>query len=396
MQLKPHQEKFAHNYNGKNLIVHEGGTGKTICACVWLRDGRDNDALVICPKRVVKKWEETLTSWGTKATVLSKEQFKKTPLRQYSAIVVDEADEFASPLFVAKLRSQLSTSLYNLIRLYKAPILLLTATPIRSTPWNLHTLLCFSGKYIDYRLWQKEFFVLEKRPFIGKKKDKKIKSSFAYFPKNNWRKRIRVVLEKYADIVLMRNIVDMPVLTEKIINVETPPFVPVSWEDTSNFHDEMRWEQQNKLQAIKEIAKEFRKVLVVVYYREQIEELSKELSKERETFTVYGGVKNQEELLQAAQESDECYLIVQAGLGAGFDADTFSCVIFASMSYSVRDWVQMEWRVTRIHNLHPVIYYYLIGGQCDKQVRDTVMLGKDFVPSKWKEYGTPRLTQKTK
>ncbi len=97
MILKPHQVKYAKDYPDKGLLVHEGGTGKTICACVWLHDGRDKDALVICPKRIVKKWKDTLKDWGTKATVLSKEQFKKEPIHRWSALVVDEADEFASP-----------------------------------------------------------------------------------------------------------------------------------------------------------------------------------------------------------------------------------------------------------------------------------------------------------
>ena len=98
---------------------------------------------------------------------------------------------------------------------------------------------------------------------------------------------------------------------------------------------------------------------------------------------VNGSVKDQETILKQANECDECFLIVQASLGAGFDADSFSCVVFASMSYKARDWVQMKFRVRRIHNLHPVQYYYLIGGECDEAVYDTIMLGKDFLPSEW-------------
>src|SRR3990167_3927394 len=115
MNLLSHQIKYAKGYPDKGLLVHEGGTGKTICAAVWLRDNRDADALVVCPKRVVKKWKETLTVWDTKATVLSKEAFKKAPLREWSARVIDEADEFASPLFT-KGRSQLSEKMYEQIK----------------------------------------------------------------------------------------------------------------------------------------------------------------------------------------------------------------------------------------------------------------------------------------
>lgn len=375
MKLLAHQIKYAQGYSDKAFIVWEGGVGKTIAACVWLHDNRDRDALVICPKRIVEKWKETLIEWDTKATVVSKEQFKKLPIKKWSAIVVDEADDFASPLFT-KGRSQLSESLYSLIKAYDVPVALLTATPIRSTPWNLHTLLCYHGRYIDWKQWRNEFFTLESRPFIKWK---------AWFPKKDWRTRIRPVLEKYTDIVLLHDCVDyLPPFTETIVKTPSGDFKGSSeLHPASRFVEEHIHEQQDKIKHILEIAKEYRKIIVVAYYVEEVERLYKELSCDRQVFMVHGGTKNQEEILKKANTIDECFLVVQASLGVGWDGDTFSCVIFTSMSYKVRDFVQLKYRVRRIHNLHPVVYNYLIGGKCDKKVYDTIKLGKDFVPSEW-------------
>lgn len=378
--LLPHQKKYAKGYKDKAFLVHEGGTGKTICACAWLKDERDDDALVVCPKRVVKKWQETLTEWGTKATVLSKDDFKKHPLKKWSAIVLDEADEFAAPLFVRskKKRSQISTKTYELIRLYNVPTMLLTATPIRSTPWNLHTLLCYLYIYIDHKVFREEYFFLDKAPFL---------QHMAYFPVKDWREKIVTLLEKHADIVLLRECVKyLPPVEEIKIKM---PVIPMTENkelgSSARFIARHKHEQKEKHKEILSIAKDFRKVLVVAYYREQIDELKKHLEKDRQTFVVHGAVKNQEDILkQANEKSDECFLIVQASIGAGFDADTFSCVIFASMSYMVRDFVQMKFRVRRIHNLHPVKYYYLIAGKCDRNVQRVINLGKDFVPSEYK------------
>ena len=374
MLLFKHQEKYAKGYPNKELVVHEGGTGKTICACVWLKDGRDKDALVVCPKRVVEKWHEALTAWGTKATVLSKEQFKKTPLKIWSALVIDEADEFASPLF-GRGRSQLATTLYRLVsKSPSRPILLLTATPIRSTPWNLHTLLVFLGVYIDWKLWRARFFSLERRPFLPRP---------TWLPKKEWRKMIRPTLEKYSDIVLLKDCVgSLPAVKE--VTIKTKPrrkLIEEPWD--VNFYDKHRIEQDNKVDSILEISRSYRKVLVVAYYVEQVEQLEEELSNRRQTFAVHGKTIKQEQVLKEANESDECFLIVQASLGAGFDADSFSCVVFASMSFKARDFVQMKYRVRRIHNLHPVVYYYLIGGICDAKVKQTIELGRDFIPSEW-------------
>lgn len=380
MKLLAHQIKFAQGYSDKGLLVHEGGTGKTVCAAVWLKDGRDSDALVVCPKRIVKKWEKTLKEWGTKATVLSKDEFKKRPLKRWSARVIDEADEFASPLFL-KGRSQLSTKMYEQIKAYPdTPTLELTATPIRSTPWNLHTLLTFLGKYSDWKEWRIRFFDLESRPFVQWK---------AWFKKDDWRIEIVRELEKHADIVLLKDCVsDLPPIEEEIVSLKSKPYKrPADVDLTSSalIADEHKHEQVVKLPTILQIAKEYRKVLVVAYFVEQVEELNRQLGKDRLTFMVHGQTNDQEAVLQEANDSkDECFLIVQSSLGAGFDADSFSCVVFASMSYPVRDFVQMKYRVRRIHNLHPVKYFYLHGGRWDRHIYESVQLGKDFVPS---EYG---------
>lgn len=380
MKLLPHQNKFVSGYSDKAFIVHEGGTGKTICACMWLRDGRDRKALVICPKRVIKKWEDALDMCDTKATVWSKEMFKRNKPKKWSAIVVDEADEFAAPLFT-RGRSQLATALYNQVRKHETPIALCTATPIRSNPWNLHTLLCYLGIYIPWKQWRDDFFQLERRPYLA---------WAAYFPKKDWRQRVRSLLEQYADIVLLKDCVDvLPPVTESVIMTPSEAFeITEGYEPSALFFAEHKHEQLGKIKTIVDIAKEYRKVLVVAHYVEQVEGLNKELAKDRETFMVHGSVKKQEDILVQANLVDECFLIVQASLGAGFDADSFSCVIFASMSYRARDFVQMKYRVRRIHNLHPVTYYYLIGGRCDQQVYDTIQLGRDFIPSEWNHVTT--------
>lgn len=375
MKPLPHQEKFVSNYTGKNILAHEAGTGKTICACLWLKDGRDIDALVVCPKRVVKKWKAELKKWGTQATVLSKEEFKKYPAYGWKTVVIDECDWFASPLF-SKGRSQLTTRMYQLIKTLNPKVLLLSATPVRSNPWNLHTLLTFSGKYIDHKQWRDYFFELRKERYMPRP---------AYFPKYNWRKLIKPAIEKYCDIILLKDCVDyLPPITEYKIPVKVDPFTPKEWEGKAVFNELHRHEQKNKIKHILEIGQEYRKVLVVAYYTEHIEQLKKELSKNREVFVLSGSTKDQAKTIQDAHESDECFFIVQNSVGDGWDGDSFSCVVFTSMSWAVRDYIQIKSRVRRIHNLHPVAYYFLLAGQCDKKVFNNVKMGKDFVPSEFK------------
>jgi hypothetical protein len=209
----------------------------------------------------------------------------------------------------------------------------------------------------------------------------------AWLPKSNWRQLIRPVLEKYSDIVLLKDCVgEVPEITHTKVPVKTEKFDGSEWEPTKAFFEEHRHEQKNKPKHIIDIAKGYRKILVVAYYVEQIESLAKELARDRETFHIHGGVKNHEDIIAKAKESDECFIIIQASIGAGFDLNGFSCVIFASMSYAVRDFVQMSARVKRIHDLHPVAYHYLLAGRCDKAILHNVELGRDFVPALWESH----------
>lgn len=380
MKLFPHQKRILDENPNNALLAHEGGTGKSIIGAEWLKK-RTGYRLIVCPKRIMKKWRALVSD---DIVVLSKEEFTKQhkDLPTPSAIVIDEADEFASPLFVAKLRSNRTTAMYHyLMQNPKCHRLLLTATPIRSTPWNLHTLLCFMGYYFGWKVWQKKFFVLEKRPYLPR---------MAWFARKTWRTDIRKVLEKYADIVLLQDCVDyLPPVTNTLVKVKSPPYPQPDEESPSAEWVQMHRHENGaqKIKVIKDIASNYRKAVIVCHYRLQLDEYYKVLSKDRQVYIIHGGIKDQEDVILQAQADDECLLLVQASLAAGYDLDTFATIIFASMSYKVVDYVQMKFRVRRIHNLQPVDYHYLIGGKYDKAVYDTIQLGRDFVPS---EYASTR------
>jgi uncharacterized protein YqgQ len=199
-------------------------------------------------------------------------------------------------------------------------------------------------------------------------------------PKKDWRKKIQPILLKHAHIALMRDCVDyLPPMTEEIVKIKVEPFIKrQEWEPMASFVEEHRHEQKNKGKAIREIGEKYSKVVVVVYFREQIESLYKELSKDKMTYVLHGGIKDPESVIKDAQEDMECYFIVQSSIGVGFDLDTFSVMIFASQSYSYVSLVQMKARIRRIHALKPVKYYYLTAGRCDDGIRRQLDKGKDF------------------
>lgn len=374
MSLYEWQKKALEQPNNNAIWCAETGTGKTHAAKLWLKQcDRSDNAVVIVPKQIRSDWKDDAPC----ATVYSFEDFLKAdPPDNPTSIVVDEADGMASPLFVAKLRSKRTEKLYNYIMTNPhTHILLLTATPVRSTPWNMHTLLVLArleqpDKWKEYR---DLYFELQYKPFLPRP---------AYFAVVGWQKMMQKLIDKYTHTVLMSDIVDLPPETHEVIRLKSPNYeVNEEWEPMAQFVADHRLEQLQKGKEIKRISKGYRKVVVVAHYREQIDQLRKELSKEREVFVLDGRTGDSQKVVENAEESPECYFLVQASVGAGFELPSFAVMIFASQGYGVRNYIQMIGRIKRIKTLKPTFFYYLFGGRCDSMIYKSIKAGEDFVPS---------------
>ena len=365
MVLRKHQIRILKQNPHSVLLCWEMRTGKSLPASIMTKQSGDN-GIIVCPKALVKDWEE-LTPF---ATVYSKEQFKKhwEEIKNPTSLVIDEIHTFGSALFTKK-RSQLSTAMYNFIKLYPdLRVWGLSATMIRNDPSSLHTLLCYIGHYIPWKTWRDRFYVLEKRPYL---------SYLAYFPKPGWQKDIKSVLEKYADIVSLRDCVDyLPPVTKEVVNIKTPK----STEIFEHWTEEHIHEQTKKCDYIKTLG--YRKIIIAVHYTTQIDEFKKKLEKERQVFVLDGRTKNQSDVKKQAQEADECYLIVQASMLYGFDGYMFGALVFASMSHKCLDHTQALGRLINLDKPKPLYYYYLIGGKWDKNIYNCIQAGEDFNPHK--------------
>lgn len=371
------QKDFLNNHDkDRVLLCAEAGTGKTIAGICWMKLRSKVKTLVIAPRSTVKKWREELDKWGVKADVISTDYIKKTDLRNYGALVVDECQNFCSALF-DKTRSYRSTILYNHIRQHpNVHVFLASATPIRSKPENLHTLLCYLGVYWDRKKFRDEFLHLTNK--FGR---------IHYEPNSDWRKKIRPYLEKHAHIVLMSDCVDVPVHEYKVINIkwtkkqENELKKQQYEEPAKEWHTRHRLEQgDNKWKEVQKILDGNRKVVLVCFYLDQIEDYRKRIGDNRQVFVLTGSTKDQGQVVTDANESGDCVLLIQAGLGQGFDLDKFSVQIFASMSFAFVHLIQMEARINRIHNLHPNQYIYLLGGKNDESVYKQLKKGFDFHP----------------
>ena len=379
MKLYKHQAAFITRNPDRALLVWETGTGKTIAACEWIKKRKHLLALVICPKAIIGKWERDLLTWGARADVVSRDGAKKLDLAIYDAIVIDEAQDFAAPLFSGG-RSQRAQKIYEYVKEKRYPhILLLTATPIRSTAWNCHTLACYLRTFWDVRAFRDKFFYLSQ-----------IFGRTHWEPMKGWRKDIRPYLESISDIVLAKDCADIPKQRHRVINIpweagqedKLAAELEEAYADgASEWHARRRSENgQAKYDALTALLDGYRKAIVICYYRAQIDQYAKLIGNERQVFVLHGGVRDQDAVIKAAREADDCVFLLQASMGAGFDASEFSVMIFASMSFKFVDDQQSLGRINRLNNLHENDYIYLLGGKCDTSVYRTVLAGNDFHP----------------
>jgi superfamily II DNA or RNA helicase len=373
--LYAHQQRFIDKNPDNALLVWEGGLGKTYAACLWIKARKNKKALVVCPKAIIKKWIAELKEAGANADVVSRDYVKQMDLSMYSAIVIDEAQDFAAPLFDTG-RSQRATVIYNFVRSNaQANMLLLTATPIRSTPWNIHTLATYVRHFWPVKDFKDRFFYLTDK--FGR---------YHFEKKPHWQRSIRPYVEEIAEIVLMSECTDVPIQHHQVLTIEWTDeqedkvkALGLAGEPVKLWHERHRAEQGDaKFKELQTILDKYRKVIVVCEYRSQIDDYVKRIGSDRQVFVLNGSVKDQDAVIKEAQEADDCVFIIQASMGAGFDADQFSIVVFASMSFKYVDYAQMKYRVKRIHNLHENTFIHMLGGKCDQAVYNTIQENRDF------------------
>lgn len=380
MELWKHQQNFLDKNPDKAVICHEAGLGKTRTAIEWLKKRPTLSCLIIVPKAIKQKWKDDLKKWEcvNPCTVITKEEVKKgtyTP----DAMIIDEAHHVSSPLFIAKMRSQITESVYAIIKRNPAmPRLFLTANPVRSSPANLHTLLYMSVREIDWKEYRKYFYRLQHLPYLPRP---------AWMPKKGWQKDMPKLINKYCHVALMSDCFDVPVHQYQTIGIDLSEDTKEAikrtddneWEAIKIWYAKNRLENGvEKLEWIKDYIEGRRKVVIVCKYKEQIAMYANEIGKVRYTLTLTGDTKDQGGVIRDAQESAECVLIIQSQVCSGFDLDSFACMIFASFDWSWVNFSQMHGRINRGHNLHRNEYYYLIGGAKDKAVFDAMKLKEDF------------------
>jgi len=136
---------------------------------------------------------------------------------------------------------------------------------------------------------------------------------------------------------------------------------------------------ENKTEVLLDLQKEFGKILVFAKYKDQIDHIAKQFAKECTVYTLTGDTKDRKALMEMAEKDDTCIVIAQSSISAGYELPSFRCTVYCSIDFSVVSYIQGLGRTLRINNLQKNLYVYLLCGEIDKKIYESVVINKvDF------------------
>ena len=381
--LTQYQKDFLAKKMKRAMLVWSTGTFKTRTSIEWAREW-GGATLVVCPKGLKENWKRELKKWNAGYSVIvSKEEFKNREHGKYDNLIVDEADHFFG------MKSQLSKSLLAYLKKHDPHLLMLTATPLRGTPWNIFRAAAFLGKNWSYPVFQAQFFTpiwMGARQIWTPKKDEATKEL------------MRQTIAGLGDVVRREDHFDIPEQSYETVYVDEDAVqkkLKASSQSVvaiARFTDDHRAEamNQNKLDIVERLVEEENEkgtgVMVVCRYHEQIDAYKAHLEKEGwDPLEVSGRIpaKTRQDAVDYVNENGGV-LLVQSSTVEGYELPNVRLMIFASLDYSYRNRVQAEGRNLRMNAIAKNAYVTLLAGDADEAVWKAIQNKEDFDPVRYK------------
>jgi len=408
MQLYQHQQKVLELNKEKYLLAMDTGTGKSLTAIELAKKNNCKRVLLICPKALKEKWNRDLIRYEVKGSplVLSKEEFSRkwTEVPEPDCVIVDEAHFF----------SGMTSAMYkNLLKFLKKHnvkfIWLLTATPYLSTPWNIYALANLLGNSWSYMRFKDMFF--ENSYITTGKVGDDGKRELRAIPKikKGIEGEIARLVNKIGFTIKIDECVDVP---DQVYEIEQFPLTKdqkdlikkVKLEDINpivvftkihqvengtlkgNEYVEDVTVDSLKNERILDFIQTNKKVAIVCRYNLQVKQLKNLIEKEypnKKVFTITGEVKNRDEIVQEVERLDECVVIINASCSEGYELPSIGLILFASMSFSYKDYKQICGRFLRINKLKKNVFIHLVttngdDKSVDEAVYESIMNKQDF------------------
>lgn len=378
MNLWKHQQDAIATAKPRQAWWWACGLGKTALA-IELADRADKDTLVICPKSVKKNWLNEIAKYShfpDNYTVATKEEFRRDykKIKPCQSLILDECQ------FFANYKSQLFKSLKEYIKRYTPTNRwLLSATPWNGQPFSIWCYAEILGYCWNWFIFRAKYY---SRIRMGR--------LMIWQPRKNIKDDVSRMLNSMGQTLRMDEVFDVP---EQIFKTETVALnarqkqaiteieepLPLSrFTAINRIENEMKGE---KLERIINYTINTPKIAIICRYTAQIELYEQELSKYcQNVFTLTGSTENRQELIDRVNALDECVIIIQSSVSAGYNLWSVPVMIFASLDYSFINYEQMKGRILRANNLKNNLYIHLIteGKSVDARVKKAIDNKQDF------------------
>ena len=369
----------------------ETGTGKTK-ASIELAKRNVKTLLVVCPKNLKENWRREIEKWNGGAVfawrVVSKEELRRdwNKLEPVEGIIVDEAH-----LGFGSAKSLLSKSLISFCKKHDIQYRwLLTATPIMSSVWSVYSLAVHLGYSMDWHKFKMRFF-----------NDIRMGRRIIPVQKEGIEPDIQKILNQIGGMVKMSDCVDIPEQTFETEYFAMTNQQKKAWESVKDATAIAKWThrhciengvlksdgytddqifENDKTERILDIADTSKKVAVFCRYNLQIDAVVKALGyRGKKTFVIRGDVKDRDVVVQEANATEDCAIVIQSDCAAGYELPTFHTIVFASLSFSYVNYKQALGRFLRINHMEKNVYIHLVtDAGVDKAVYKCIMDKKDF------------------
>lgn len=386
LTLYKHQQEILDRNPARHLIAFDRGTGKTLTGL--LLAGKNNTATgtdityIIVPKKVKSKWQDDTKNFKDdinallgcdlrteNVIIMTKEEFKRDckTLLKPKAVVVDEAHYFAG------VKSQLSKSLQWFVRYHKVSFIwLMTATPYLSTPWNIYTLGRCLGYDLQYQAWLRSFFVPK---YLGMK--------VIHVPDESKSAELQEYVRSIGTVVGMEEVVDeVPEQEDKFIHVALTPEQKEALLGVDMLNPLTGFGQKHQIENgvrkgneyepdtlipdykstfLLDFKRNYPKMAVFARYTLQVEKYAKMFEEAGyETLILSGKTKDAGEVIKRAVEAENVAVVIQAQCSEGYELPNFDLCVFASLSFSYKDYTQARGRFLRINKLKANTYMHLL------------------------------------
>jgi len=382
LNLYDYQQQKVDEFPERHALIWDTGTGKTRTA-IGLANKADEDTLVICPKSVRQTWNRRMDKFAdTEYEIMTKEEFRADwkDLPDFPAVIVDEAHFFFGTT------SQMMKSLRYYFRRHDTTYRwLLTGTPYRSDPMDVYIMASHLGHNMDYDKFRERFF---EKQWFGR--------NTVWQPKDDIEDDIAELVNRFGSI---RKKEQTEENVHEVEYIEPTEEQKQAIEDVNDVEAIVRFTKEHqicggvlagdeynedqtfatkKMERLNTLTAYMDKMIVVCRYRQEVEMIADGVIMDN-VYTMTGDTDNRQELLDDVQDDDSYVLVVSAALSEGWELPECNNMIFWSLDFQLKNYIQMQGRIDRVsHETSNYYLHLLTDGTIDEGVYESMKDKEDF------------------